>query len=174
MCCGERGSTTGSVSLENPSTVPLHWLVKVAMVVISIVHHQIFLILVLGTGRTALPHCPEIRFGHVTRFGKWNLSKWDLRHFHLGRFRIYDLLCFIFLYAMGNGDGSRRWLLCHPKSQNENNTQQSSQSISEEHVRWARECCSFKKPLRCGGCLLSQHDLTNPNYHRKLKRLYLR
>ena len=135
MCCGERGSTTGSVSLENPSTVPLHWLVKVAMVVISIVHHQIFLILVLGTGRTALPHCPEIRFGHVTRFGKWNLSKWDLRHFHLGRFRIYDLLCFIFLYAMGNGDGSRRWLLCHPKSQNENNTQQSSQSISEEHVR---------------------------------------
>lgn len=158
---------TGSVSLEDPRSAPLHWLVKVAMVIISTVH-QIIWVFVPETGRIALklPDCPEIRFGHVTRFDKWDLSKRNLCHF--GNFRIYNLLCFLFLYAMGNGDGSRWWLLSHPKSQNESTTQQSSQPISEAHVRRARERCSFKKPLRRGACLLSQPDLTNPDYHRKL------
>lgn len=93
-----------SVSLEDPNKATLHWLLKIATAV-TCAAHQTCLVPFPGTGRTALPHRPERRFGHVTASGKRNLNEQDPCHFCFGRLRIYHLL-FLFLSVMGNGDAA--------------------------------------------------------------------
>lgn len=127
-------------------------------------------VLVPGTGRTALPCYLKTRLGHVTRFGKWILSKKDLCQFYFGRFRIYDLLCF-FLYATGNDNAPDGGCVILGPRMRTVHSRAVSQSGGMHHMR--RNHCS-STPLRCGGRLLLQQNLTNPDSPRKLRRFYLR
>lgn len=129
--------------------VTTHWLVKIATAVICVVH-QISQVLVPGIRRSALPHGPESRFGHVTTSGKW---MWvneiyatsvleDLKSIICSAF-FFSMPCVTVMLLMAAALSpevpANPWGTCRDK--------------------W--KSCSFK-PLRCGGCLLSQQNLTDP------------
>lgn len=100
---------------------------------------------------------------------KQNLSKRDLYHLHNGwcKKAHYDLLCFLFLYTIPKLVAALSAYML-----------EWGQMTAElpAHLWWTYIMSNNHcfKLLRFWGCLVSQHNLTNPAYPRKSRRLYMR
>lgn len=133
-----------SVSLEDPNKATLHWLLKIATAVICVAH-QTCLVPVPGTGRTSTSPqtwkevwpCDYIWMNGI--YATSVLEDWEsiICSFFFSLSWVMAML--LMAAALSSSVPANPWWMCQ---------------ISMSH-------CSFQ-PLRCGGCLLSQQNLTDP------------